>query len=81
MDTTKLTVRVRRDLLEQAKRYARMNDTTVTRLIDAYLRQLTDDEDPLTEAPIVRRLSGSLSQDISARDYYDYLEEKNGSQN
>jgi hypothetical protein len=78
METTKLTVRVRRELLEQAKQYARENETTLTRLIDAYFRQLADDKDPLTEAPIVRRLSGSLSQDVSVKDYYNHLEEKYG---
>lgn len=81
METTKLTVRVRRELLEQAKQYARENETTLTRLIDAYFRQLADDKDPLTKAPIVRRLSGSLSHDVSAKDYYNHLEEKYGSQN
>ncbi len=33
----KLTVRVQRYLLENAKRYARAHDTTLTELISAYL--------------------------------------------
>ena len=40
MNETKLTVRVPRGLLEGAKRYAAQHDTTVTRLILAYLQRL-----------------------------------------
>ncbi len=38
MEETKLTVRVPRDLLENFKRYAAENNTTLTDLIEAYLR-------------------------------------------
>ena len=40
MDQTKLTVRVPRDLLENVKRYAAQNNTTLTNLIEAYLRRI-----------------------------------------
>jgi hypothetical protein len=78
MEKTKLTIRVPRDLVEGAKRYASQNDTTLTRLISEYLRQLTAQSDPLTNAPIVRRLSGTLSPDISVDDYHHYVEKKYG---
>ncbi len=78
MEKTKLTIRVPRDLIEGAKRYARQNDTTLTRLISEYLRQLTAQSDPLADAPIVQRLSGTLSPEISADDYRQCLEEKYG---
>lgn len=78
MEDTKLTIRVSRHLLEGAKRYARENRTTLTRLVSAYLRQLTAQGDPLADAPIVRRLSGILSQDASAEEYQRYLERKYG---
>jgi hypothetical protein len=78
MEKTKLTIRVPRDLIEGAKRYASQNDTTLTRLISEYLRQLTAKSDPLASAPIVQRLSGTLSPEISADDYHQYLEEKYG---
>jgi replication fork clamp-binding protein CrfC len=76
MERTKLTIRVPRELLEGAKRYAYEHDTTLTRLVSEYLRQLSSDDDPLADAPIVRRLSGTLSQDASLDDYRQYLEEK-----
>jgi hypothetical protein len=78
MPKTKLTIRVPRDLLEGAKRYASENDTTLTRLVSEFLRQLIAQSDPLADAPIVQRLSGSLSQDVSVEDYQAYLKQKYG---
>ena len=78
MLNTKLTVRVPRNSLEGAKRYAKEQDTTLTRLISEYLRRLTIQSDPLADAPIVQRLSGSLSPDVSEKDYSHYLEAKYG---
>lgn len=70
MEQTKLTVRVSRDLLENLKRYARQNDTTITSLIEAYLRRIPVKE---TLAPIVKRLSGSMSREVSVQDYRAHL--------
>jgi hypothetical protein len=78
MEKTKLTVRVPRDLLEGAKRYANEHDTTLTRLVSEFLRQLSLKDDPLADAPVVRRLSGSLSPEASIEDYRHYLEKKYG---
>ena len=80
MEQTKLTVRVPRDLLEGAKRYAKAHNTTLTRLISTSLPGLSAQEDPLVDAPIVRRLSGILSKDVSVGDYDRYLEGKYGGQ-
>ena len=76
MEKRELTVRVPTDVLEGAKQYARENRTSLTRLVSEYLRQLAAQSDPLTKAPIVRRLSGTLSQDVSVEDYREYLEQK-----
>jgi hypothetical protein len=75
MEQTKLTVRVPRDLLENVKLYAAQNNTTLTKLIEAYLRRIPA-QAPLDHAPIVRRLSGILSESISTQDYHEHLEEK-----
>lgn len=72
---TKLTVRVERDLLENAKRYAAENDTTLTGLIDAYLRKIPA-EKSMANSPIVRRLIGTLSPGVAIQDYKKHLEEK-----
>jgi hypothetical protein len=78
MEQTKLTVRVPRALLEGAKQYAAENNTTLTRLVSEYLRQLGSQDDPLADAPTVRRLSGILSTEASVEEYNRYLEDKHG---
>ena len=77
MQNTKLTVRVPKDLLENVKRYAKQNNTTLTALIETYLRRIPPQE-PFDDAPIVRRLSGSLSQDVTIQDHKEHLAEKYG---
>ncbi len=77
MEETKLTVRVPRKLLDNAKRYAAENNTTLTNLIEAYLHRLPA-HPSLQDAPIVQRLIGSLPPDISIQDYKDHLDEKYG---
>ena len=73
---TKLTVRVPRELLENAKRYASAHNTTLTELISAYLQHIPTESEPFADAPIVRKLTGLLSPDISVDDYKKHLEEK-----
>jgi len=75
MQETKLTVRVPRELLENVKRYAAENNTTLTDLIEAYLRRIPAGQS-MENAPIVRRLSGSLTADVKIKDYEKHLEEK-----
>ncbi len=77
MQETKLTVRIPRDLLENAKRFAAENHTTLTDLIEAYFRRIPAQQF-LEDAPIVRRLSGSLPPDVTIEDYKKHLDEKYG---
>lgn len=75
MEQTKLTVRVPRDLLENVKRYAARNNTTLTDLIETYLRRIPA-QGSLDDAPIVRRLSGILPESLSIQDYREHLAKK-----
>jgi hypothetical protein len=77
MEETKLTVRVPSELIEKAKHYAAQNHTTLTNLIEAYLQNIPA-QGLLEDAPIVRRLTGSISQDVSIDDYHQHLEDKYG---
>ncbi len=77
MTDTKLTVRVSKELLENLKQFARAKDTTVTKLIEAYLQRIPP-ESRMQQAAIVRRLSGVLSTNVSVEDYKQHLEEKYG---
>lgn len=75
MQTTKLTVRVPRELVENAKRDAAENNTTLTRLVEAYLRRLPT-QPTLENAPIVRGLTGILSTEDPIQDYKQHLVRK-----
>ena len=75
MQKTKLTVRIPQDLLENFKQYAKEKNTTMTALVETYLRRIPPQE-LLADAPIVRRLSGILSQQVSLEDYKKHLAEK-----
>jgi hypothetical protein len=77
MEKAKLTVRVPRDLVENAKRYAAENHTTLTNLIETYLRQLPGNHS-LENAPTVEKLSGKLSSEVSTGDYQKHLDQKYG---
>ncbi len=77
MHDAKLTVRVPRDLLDNVKRYAAQNNTTLTDLIEAYLRRIPT-QYPLENAPIVRRLSGILPAEVTVQIFRKHLEEKYG---
>lgn len=81
MYVTKMTVRVPKALLTRARQYAQGNNTTLTKRITTYLDQLAIDDDPLANAPIVRRLSGSLSQEVTIDDYHQHLVNKHGISN
>ena len=77
MQKTKLTVRIPQDLLENFKQYAKEKNTTMTALVETYLRRIPPQE-LLADAPIVRRISGILSQQVSIEDYKEHLAEKYG---
>ncbi|PKO08284.1 MAG: hypothetical protein CVU40_15990 [Chloroflexi bacterium HGW-Chloroflexi-2] len=68
MKDTKLTVRVSRELLENARVYAEKNHTTLTELLESFLKNISS-QFPLEITPIVMRLSGSLPQNLSVQDY------------
>jgi len=78
MEETTLTIYLPRDLVDGAERYAEQHQTSLTQLIALYLRRLVAQENLLDHAPIVRRLSGTLSSDSSIDAYHAHLEEKYG---
>ena len=77
--TTKLTVRISKTTLDEAKRYAREHGTTLTRLVVTHLERLrAAQSEPLGDAPVTRRLAGSLAPEASLQEYRDHLERKYG---
>ena len=77
MEGTKLTVRIDRQLIQNAKQFAKEHGTTLTNLITAYLARVPVQK-PFGNAPIVASLAGTLSQDVSRDDYRKHLDEKYG---
>lgn len=74
----KLTVRVPKHLLANAKRYAQEHKTTLSTLISVYLQQLISETDILDRASLVRQMTGVLSPDTSTDDYKEHLKDKYG---
>jgi hypothetical protein len=52
--------------------------TTLTELISGFLEHIPSESEVLDHAPVVRRLTGLLSQDVSTDDYKKHLDEKYG---
>jgi hypothetical protein len=77
MEKTKLIIRVPCDLLENVKQFAAQNHTTLTELIEAYLLRIPA-QHPFENAPILRRLSGSLSLEVTTQNYKKHLDNKYG---
>ena len=78
MQKTKLTVRIPQDVLDNFRQYAEEKNTTMTSLVESFLRRIPAQELP-PDAPITKRLSGILSQKVSIEDHKKHLAEKYGS--
>ena len=76
----KLTLSLNETVIEKAKRYAKKNKISLSKLIENYLRSIAGDEGQEIEiTPLVMKLSGviELQKDIDIRgEYTDYLIEK-----
>lgn len=71
--STKLTLSVREDVIEQAKAYAKSHNTSVSKLIERYLSTLSDTSKGgnIEITPLVKSLSGVIKLDAD----FDYREE------
>lgn len=65
-DSVKLTVRLPREDLAFAKRYAEQHGITVTEFIDRYLRRMRAMEEEAL-APDIEAISGLIPSDIDAK--------------
>jgi macrodomain Ter protein organizer (MatP/YcbG family) len=77
---TKLTLKLEHTIIEKAKDYARTRNTSLSRIVESYLKRITTEEDHSdTITPLVKSLSGVL--DLPAafdekKAYSDYLVSK-----
>jgi hypothetical protein len=78
MEKTKLTIRVDREALELAKRYAADHNTSLSRLVSEFLKSLRRKEAARERLPVLHRLSGVLPPEASVEEYKAHLESKHG---
>jgi hypothetical protein len=77
---TKLTLNVDKNIIEQAKQYAKSRKISLSRLIETYLSSLVIKKNKEIEiTPVVKSLSGVIKLDNNFNykaSYTDYLIEK-----
>ncbi len=77
---TKLTLRLKKNVIDQAKRYANDHDTSLSKLIENYLSAITTESRSVVKiSPLVQSLSGviQLSENEDAKGMYqEHLTEK-----
>ncbi len=77
---TKLTIRLNKSIIENAKFYAKNHSTSLSRMIELYLNSMTSQEVKEFEiTPLVDSLSGvvKLPNDFDFKsEYLNYLNEK-----
>ncbi|MBW8325668.1 MAG: hypothetical protein K0M50_12960 [Prolixibacteraceae bacterium] len=77
---TKLTIRLKKRVIERAKDYAKNHKISLSKMVESYLESITEsqkDEPEIT--PLVESLSGviHLSDDFDLKqDYSNYLSDK-----
>ena len=72
---TKLTLKLDGQIIELAKKYAAIRQSSLSRLIEDYFRHLISDQ-PIAQkySPLVRELSGIITK--PSNDYTAYLTRK-----
>lgn len=83
MDSEKLTLRLEKDLIEKAKKFAREHDTSVSRIVAGFFDNLEESSSTGQHGPLTSRLHGSLKpregeQKHDEEDYQRHLEQKYG---
>ncbi len=77
---TKLTLRLKKNVIDQAKRYANDHETSLSKLIENYLSAITTDSRSIVKiSPLVQSLSGViqiLENEESKGKYHEHLNEK-----
>lgn len=58
---TKLTLKLDNSIIEQAKRYAKKKNTSLSKLIESYLDLLVNPKDSQEVTPLVKSLSGVVN--------------------
>ena len=75
---TKLTLNLKKDIIEEAKKYASSHRVSLSKLIEIYLQSLTREtkkKSPIS--PLVESLTGIIPDNYDKRkDYRSYIDQK-----
>jgi len=77
---TKLTLRLKKKVIDQAKKYANDHETSLSKLIENYLSAITHEPETSENiSPLVKSLSGVIhltsSEDLKEK-YHKHINEK-----
>ncbi len=76
---SKLTLKLNNGVIEQAKKYAKENNISLSRMIENYLTVITENRSEEMEiSPLVKSLTGviKLENKDYDKDYTDFLSQK-----
>lgn len=76
---TKLTLKLEDSIIEQAKKYAKDHNVSLSKLIESYLKAITTNknEQEIEISPLVESLTGVISETKNdKKDYTNYLTKK-----
>jgi len=75
---TKLTLNLDKEIIEEAKTYAKNHSVSLSKLIENYLNSLTrNSKKKSTVSPLVESLTGIIPNDYDEReDYRNYIDKK-----
>lgn len=75
---TKLTLSLDKEIIEEAKNYAKSKQISLSKLIENYLNSLShESKSSDTVSPLVQSLTGIIPNDYDEkRDYRNYIDQK-----
>ena len=75
---TKLTLNLDKEIIDEAKTYAKSHRISLSKLIENYLNSLTKQTKPKsTVSPLVESLTGIIPNDYDEKeDYRNYIDKK-----
>lgn len=76
---TKVTLKLDKEIIERAKRYAKSHHTSVSQMVEDYLNMLTVENMPKVEVtPLVQSLTGiiDIQEEDYKKEYTDFLSKK-----
>lgn len=74
---SKITLYSDKELIEQIKQYAKSRNTSVSKLVNEFFKNILEHKNSSNNASITEKLSSKLKgKNIKVDDYKKYLEEK-----